>query len=253
VISSSYGGWHHTSWISTETSDCAPFATPPIPLAKAAARPVSYREELTRSVTEPGLDVMVRACEGNDVLGSAYSLLDQVRTDAGRVGGRSVRWATAPPSNSGMRPAVSLFLILVLCSGCKDPTPRVDILSDIKPDGMPSYEDFARSARYPFVAPEPTRQRITKGLAKAKACITKHEVETLLGRPNWSRPLCPKEPNRKCSVSEWTYILRRNEDSVNMNDVTVQVFFNTSDRATWIAPSNLGEAKDIGGANEKCP
>lgn len=53
----------------------------------AAARPVGYWEELTRTVTEPGRDVMFLACEGHDVLGSAYGLLDRTRTDAGRVGG----------------------------------------------------------------------------------------------------------------------------------------------------------------------
>jgi GNAT superfamily N-acetyltransferase len=55
--------------------------------AAAAVRPISYWEELTRSVTEPGRDVMFLACEGDDVLGSAYGLLDRARTDAGRVGG----------------------------------------------------------------------------------------------------------------------------------------------------------------------
>jgi GNAT superfamily N-acetyltransferase len=53
----------------------------------AVARPISYWEELTRSVTEPGRQVMFLACQGEDVLGSAYGLLDRERSDAGRVGG----------------------------------------------------------------------------------------------------------------------------------------------------------------------
>ena len=53
----------------------------------AAVRPISYWEELTRSVTEPGRDVMFLACEGKDVLGSAYGLLDRACSDSGRVGG----------------------------------------------------------------------------------------------------------------------------------------------------------------------
>ena len=55
--------------------------------ADAAARPISYWEELTRSVTEPGRQVMFLAYQGEDVLGSAYGLLDRERSDAGRVGG----------------------------------------------------------------------------------------------------------------------------------------------------------------------
>jgi GNAT superfamily N-acetyltransferase len=53
----------------------------------AAVRPISYWEELTRAVTEPGRDVMFLACEGNDILDSAYGLLDRACSDAGRVGG----------------------------------------------------------------------------------------------------------------------------------------------------------------------
>jgi hypothetical protein len=49
----------------------------------AAVRPIRYWEELTRSVIEPGRDVMFLACEGNDVLGSAYGLLDLACSEAG--------------------------------------------------------------------------------------------------------------------------------------------------------------------------
>ena len=55
--------------------------------ADVAARPSSYWEDLTRSVTESGRQVMVLAYEGNDVLGSAYGLRDRARSAMGRVGG----------------------------------------------------------------------------------------------------------------------------------------------------------------------
>jgi GNAT superfamily N-acetyltransferase len=55
--------------------------------AEVAALPASYWQNLTRSVTEPGGHVMFLACEGNEVLGSTYGLLDRDRTEAGRVGG----------------------------------------------------------------------------------------------------------------------------------------------------------------------
>jgi GNAT superfamily N-acetyltransferase len=55
--------------------------------ADIAARPVSYWEDLTRSVTEPGPHVMFLAHEGNDVVGSTYGLLDREHSEAGRVGG----------------------------------------------------------------------------------------------------------------------------------------------------------------------
>lgn len=55
--------------------------------ADVAERPISYWEDLTRSVTEPGRHVMFLACEGRDVIGSTYGLLDRPRSESGRVGG----------------------------------------------------------------------------------------------------------------------------------------------------------------------
>jgi GNAT superfamily N-acetyltransferase len=54
--------------------------------ADAVARPSSYWENLTRSVTEFG-HVMFLAYEGDDVLGSTYGLLDRDQSEVGRVGG----------------------------------------------------------------------------------------------------------------------------------------------------------------------
>ena len=55
--------------------------------ADAVARPSSYWEDLTRSVTESGRHVMFLACEGNDVLGLTYGLLDRDASAMGRIGG----------------------------------------------------------------------------------------------------------------------------------------------------------------------
>ena len=56
-------------------------------LSETNAQPLSYWQDLTRSVTEPGRHVMFLACEGEIVCGSTYGLLDQKRNGAGRVGG----------------------------------------------------------------------------------------------------------------------------------------------------------------------
>lgn len=53
----------------------------------AAAQPLDHWESLTRSVAEPSAQVMLLACQDDDVVGSAYGLLDRARADAGRVGG----------------------------------------------------------------------------------------------------------------------------------------------------------------------
>ena len=54
--------------------------------ADVAARPLSYWEDLTRSVTGSGRHVMFLADEGQDVVGSIYGLRDR-ENEAGRVGG----------------------------------------------------------------------------------------------------------------------------------------------------------------------
>lgn len=56
-------------------------------LADAEGQPLSYWQNLTRSVTEPGHHVMFLACDGENVHGSTYGLLDRERSDTGRVGG----------------------------------------------------------------------------------------------------------------------------------------------------------------------
>jgi GNAT superfamily N-acetyltransferase len=55
--------------------------------ADTAGRSITYWEDLTRSVTEPGPHVMFLACEREDIVGSTYGLLDRARSDAGWVGG----------------------------------------------------------------------------------------------------------------------------------------------------------------------
>ena len=55
--------------------------------SEVAARPRSYWDDLTRSVTEPNRHVMFVAFEGDAAVGTTYGILDHERSDAGRVGG----------------------------------------------------------------------------------------------------------------------------------------------------------------------
>jgi GNAT superfamily N-acetyltransferase len=53
----------------------------------AEARPFSYWETMTRSVSEPDRHVMYLACDGDDIVGSTYGLRDSENVDIARVGG----------------------------------------------------------------------------------------------------------------------------------------------------------------------
>lgn len=53
---------------------------------EAQAQPWSYWEQLTQSVTASNRHVMFLACEGEEVCGKTYGLLDSDRSDTGRIG-----------------------------------------------------------------------------------------------------------------------------------------------------------------------
>jgi GNAT superfamily N-acetyltransferase len=53
----------------------------------AAAKAMSYWEQLTKAVSEPERDAMFLAVEGETVFGSAYGLRDPERDHASRLGG----------------------------------------------------------------------------------------------------------------------------------------------------------------------
>jgi GNAT superfamily N-acetyltransferase len=55
--------------------------------SEAEARPLSYWEDLTRSVTDPNRHVMFVAFECDAIVGTTYGLLDHERSDVGRLGG----------------------------------------------------------------------------------------------------------------------------------------------------------------------
>jgi GNAT superfamily N-acetyltransferase len=59
--------------------------------AEAAERPISYWQELSRSVTDAEAHVMFVAVEASGPVGSVYGLRDRERSDVGRVGGMWVR------------------------------------------------------------------------------------------------------------------------------------------------------------------
>ena len=70
---------------------------------------MSYWEDLTRSVTDPQGQVMFLACEAEQVLGSAYALLEREDARAGRVGGM---WVQPQSRRQGVARAL---LAQVLC------------------------------------------------------------------------------------------------------------------------------------------
>ena len=137
----------------------------------------------------------------------------------------------------------------VLCSGNS-------VLPDPKPqsDGMPTYQDFENKIQqYPYSAsPERVRQ-IVGGIFKVTGCMTKAQIEVLLGQPDYSQlDYGPKGPGEKWLGSHWMYYISKRNSGTNLYDPSVEVFFDTSGRAHWIIPSHINGAQEIGTAGEKC-
>ncbi len=121
-------------------------------------------------------------------------------------------------------------------------------------DGRPTFADFEkRVGGYPYKASPERTAAIKKGLPLLKKCMTKTEVDSLLGAPDFSQSnFGPKGPGEKWLGFGWTYYLAKRAETTNLNDPRVEIFFDTSDRAHWIVPSHIDGSHEIGAPNEKC-
>ena len=165
---------------------------------------------------------------------------------------------TARQITTPLMRAALLCLWLAGCTGTPNsaslppaPTPT--------PVGAPEYAEFAETiAQYPYHAPRQRVAKVTSGLGHVKKCMTKSRIRSLLGAADYGRrDYGPKGPHERWLGSSWTYILSMqdqaamNDDKAALNE-QVKVFFDTNDRAVWIAPYNIANAKEIGGPGEKC-
>jgi hypothetical protein len=121
-------------------------------------------------------------------------------------------------------------------------------------DGMPSYEEFEKKiSLYPYRAEAERAAKIKSGIAALKVCMGKEQVQSKIGVPDYSRASYgPKGPSEKWLGSSWTYYLAKQSSLVNTNDSTVEVFFDTKNRAHWIVPHHIDGAHEIGAVSVKC-
>ena len=121
-------------------------------------------------------------------------------------------------------------------------------------DGMPSYEDFSRRVEaFPYRAPDERRAQIVSGTAALTQCMKKEEVVASLGKPDFSQPSYgPKGPHMKWLGFSWTYYLAKSSTTTNLNDPSLQLFFDTAGLLVWAVPHGIENAKEIGKFNAKC-
>ena len=121
-------------------------------------------------------------------------------------------------------------------------------------DGMPTYEEFEKTiAQYPHHAKSERKTKIISGIAALKVCMDKIQVQSLIGAPDYSSTSYgPKGPGEKWLGTSWMYYLTKQSSLVNTNDSTVEVFFDTKNRAHWIVPHHVDGGHEVGAVSVKC-
>lgn len=136
-----------------------------------------------------------------------------------------------------------LLVFLAYVSACHAERPSTLPLQD----GMPSYGDFARSINsYPYMAPPARAAQIKAGLPTIKLCMSKEEVQKLLGTPDYSQVSCGKNISVPCHGSSWQYYLAKRNSDANIFDPGLYIVFNVDNRLSWVSPTGIEGASEIG-------
>ncbi|MEO8674247.1 MAG: hypothetical protein ABI569_01635 [Casimicrobiaceae bacterium] len=107
--------------------------------------------------------------------------------------------------------------------------------------------------RFPYIAPPERAATIRAGLAHLKRCANKAAVRSLLGEPDFGRATrAAKGPGDKWIGSSWVYYLSKKDSGANRSDSRVEIFFDTGERAIWIAPSHVEGVREIGAFGDRC-
>jgi outer membrane protein assembly factor BamE (lipoprotein component of BamABCDE complex) len=142
--------------------------------------------------------------------------------------------------------AMVVLLALITASGCNSsPVSLIPLISD----GKKTYQQFISSKSFPYSIQEERKKQITKNYERIKIGMTKQEVYSLLGEPDFSKYLHTKDYPGKYIGSEWTYYFYKpNPKLVNEKlDRGVFIFFGTTDKASWIVPKNIEGLVEKGG------
>jgi outer membrane protein assembly factor BamE (lipoprotein component of BamABCDE complex) len=142
--------------------------------------------------------------------------------------------------------AMVAMLVLIAASGCSS-----SAISFIPPisDGMKTYEQFVSSKSFPYTIPQERKAKIERNYNNLKLGMTKKDISSMLGDPDFSTYMHTKEYPRKFIGSEWTYYFYKPKSNlVNEKlDRGVFVFFGTTDKAEWIVPQNIDGLAEKGG------
>jgi hypothetical protein len=137
------------------------------------------------------------------------------------------------------RAIIQLLTILLFASACN--SSEVALIPPIA-DGKRTYQEFISQAkRFPYTISESRKKRIRSHYSELKIEMTKKEVSSMIGDPDFSEYLRGKEPPQKYLGSEWTYYFYMTDPNLvnEKRDRGIFLFFGTSDRLHKIVPQNI--------------
>ena len=115
------------------------------------------------------------------------------------------------------------------------------------------YRESSLSQGKPYVATEGRKQQILSNYRKLKLHMSFHEVETLLGKPDFgtARPplhlaTAPEPKDLRCS-NDLAYVVEKKSGSmIDGDDVAVYLSFSREGKLIWATPQNLPNLKQLG-------
>lgn len=120
--------------------------------------------------------------------------------------------------------------------------------SDSIHDEYTSYKGWVEKTSFPYKVGVERKTKIVLDYHKLKVGLSKSEVESILGYPDFSQPNAPKVPGQTYTGSTWTYYFSKPNPNITnrVNDIGVHVFFNISGNLKWAVPMNIENLNELG-------
>jgi hypothetical protein len=104
---------------------------------------------------------------------------------------------------------------------------------------------------YRYIATADREAQIIAGFKKLKVGQSREEVRDAMGPPDSAEPMHRKAHNMPFIGWSYTYEVKMRSRGPNMNDVSVQIFFDADGSLHWAAPNHILGLEDVGGYRKR--
>jgi outer membrane protein assembly factor BamE (lipoprotein component of BamABCDE complex) len=142
--------------------------------------------------------------------------------------------------------AMTVLLALMATSGCN--SSQVSLIPPIS-DGKKTFQQFISSKSFPYSIQENRKKQIIDNYQKLEIGMTKQEVNTFIGEPDFSKYMHSKDSPSKYLGSKWTYYFYKPAANIvnEKLDRGLLIYYGTDDKTNWIVPRNIEGLTEKGG------